>query len=281
MLLYVNDMLSVGKSVSRIDRLKKKLSESFAMKDIGAAKQIHGIRIIHHRQAKKLWLLQEHYRFHKENAKVVSTSLTTHFKLSYKHSLSNEAEKTNMSRVLYASIVGSLMYAMLCTRLDIAHIVDIVESIEILYLHGTSDLRLCFGGDMPTLVRYSNSDMAGNIDFRKFTSGYLIKFTGGVVAWQSKLKACKELLWVKKFLQELGFVQDKYLLFCDSQSVIHLGKNSTFHSKSKHIDICDALYAKLLELAKVHTNDNGANMMTKTLSREKFKTCYEIIGLSP
>ena len=66
---------------------------------------------------------------------------------------------------------------------------------------------------------------------------------------------------MKKFLQELSFVQDKYLLFCDSQSVIHLGKNLTFHSRSKHIDvryhwICDALEARLLELAKVHTDNN-------------------------
>ena len=76
----------------------------------------------------------------------------------------------------------------------------------------------------------------------------------GAVTWQSKLQkrvalstteaefiaiteACKALLWVKKFLQELGFVQDKYLLFVDSQSAIHLGKNSTFHSRSKHIDV--------------------------------------------
>jgi len=87
---------------------------------------------------------------------------------------------------------------------------------------------------------------------------------------------------VKKFLQELSFVQDKYLLFCDSQSVIHLGKNSTFPSRSKHIDvryhwIRDALKARLLELAKVHINDNCADMMTKTLLRSKFETCCEIV----
>jgi len=83
---------------------------------------------------------------------------------------------------------------------------------------------------------------------------------------------------VKKLLQELSFIQDKYLLFCDSQSAIHLGKNSTFHSRSKHIDvryhwICDALETRLLELAKVHTNDNCADMMTKTLLISKFETC--------
>ncbi|RDX62866.1 hypothetical protein CR513_58763, partial [Mucuna pruriens] len=281
-------MLIVGKSISRIDRLKKQLSESFAMKDMGAAKQILGIRIIRDRQAKKLWLSQEHYvkrvlqRFHMENAKAVSTPLATHFKLSSGHSPSNEAEKTNMSRVPYASVVGSLMYAMVCTRPDIAHVVGIVNRFLsnpgrehwnvvkwiLRYLHGTSDLRLCFEGDKPTLVGYSNSDMAGDIDSKKSTSGYLIKFARGAMAWQSKLKkcvalstteaefiaiieACKELLWVKKFLQELGFVQDK----------------------SKHIDvryhwIRDALDAKLLELAKVHTDDNGADMMTKVLKNK-------------
>nr|KYP56738.1 Retrovirus-related Pol polyprotein from transposon TNT 1-94 [Cajanus cajan] len=111
-----------------------------------------------------------------------------------------------------------------------------------------------------------------DLDSRKSTSGYLINFAGGAIAWQSRLqrcvalstteaefiaitKACKELLWLKKFLQELGFVQDKYPLFFDSQSAIHLGKNPTFHSRSKHIDvryhwIRDALDAKLLELEK-------------------------------
>ena len=170
------------------------------------------------------------------------------------------------------------------------------------YLRGTADMKLCFGGDKPTLVGYSDSDMAGDIDSRKSTSGYLIKFAGGAVSWQSRLQrcvalstteaefiaiteACKELLWMKKFLQELGFSQDKYLLFVDSQSAIHLGKNSTFHSKSKHIDvryhwIRDALDAKLLELAKIHIDDNGADMMTKALPRGKFEACCEVAGLA-
>ena len=97
-------------------------------------------------------------------------------------------------------------------------------------------------------------------------------------------EACKELLWLKKFLQELGFRQDKYSLSVDSQSVIHLGKNPTFYSRFKHIVryhwIRDALDAKLLELEKVHTDDNGADMMTKALPRGKFEVCCEM-RLSP
>jgi len=62
-----------------------------------------------------------------ENAKAVSTPLTTHFKLSAKQSSSNEIEKTDMQRVSYASVVGSLMYVMVCTRPDIAHVVGTVS----------------------------------------------------------------------------------------------------------------------------------------------------------
>jgi len=157
--------------------------------------------------------------------------------------------------VPYASALGSLMYAMVSTRPDITHVVGTVSRFLsnpgrehwnavkwiLRYLRGTTCLKLCFGGDKLTLVGYIDFDMVGDRDSRRSTSGYVIKFAGGVVAWQSRLqkcvafsttkaefiiitKACKELLWVKKFLQELSFVQDKYLLFCDSQSAIHLGK---------------------------------------------------------
>ena len=44
--------------------------------------------------------------------------------------------------------------------------------------------------------------------------------------------------------------------------------------------IRDALDAKLLELAKIHTDDNGADMMTKALPRGKFEVCCEIAGLA-
>ena len=133
------------------------------------------------------------------------------------------------------------------------------------YLHGTVDMKLCFGGDKPNLVGYSDLDMAGDIDSKKSTSGYFffLNFARGVVAWQSRLQrcvslsttkakfiaiteACKELIWLKKILQEMCFGQDNYSLFVNSQSAIHLGKNPTFHSRSKHIDVryhwmCDAL----------------------------------------
>ena len=89
---------------------------------------------------------------------------------------------------------------------------------------------------------------------------------------------------MKKFLQELGHEQDKFALYCDSQSAIHLSKNSTFHSRSKHIDvryhwIRDVLDSKMLQLEKIHTDENGSDMMTKALPKEKLVVCREVAGM--
>ena len=60
-------------------------------------------------------------------AKPVSSPLGSHLKLSSKHSPSSEKEKEEMRKMPYASAVGSLMYAMVCTRPNIAHVVGVVS----------------------------------------------------------------------------------------------------------------------------------------------------------
>ena len=103
------------------------------MKDLGPAKRILDIRIERDRASKKLCMLQEQYiekvlaRFNMSKAKVVSSPLTSHFKLSSRHSPSTDKEKEDMRRVLYASVVGSLMYVMVCTRPDIAYAIGVVS----------------------------------------------------------------------------------------------------------------------------------------------------------
>lgn len=89
-LLYVDDMLIVGKTISRIKDLNNSLSESFAMKDLGEARKILGIEIFRDRNEKKLYLSQEMYVdkflrcFSMDKAKEVSTPLASRFKLSHK-----------------------------------------------------------------------------------------------------------------------------------------------------------------------------------------------------
>ena len=66
-------------------------------------------------------------KFNMNKAKLVSTPLSSHFKLSKEQSPKTEEERDHMSKVPYASNIGSLMYAMVCTRLNIAHAVGVVS----------------------------------------------------------------------------------------------------------------------------------------------------------
>ncbi|CAA0817270.1 cysteine-rich RLK (RECEPTOR-like protein kinase) 8 [Striga hermonthica] len=143
--------------------------------------------------------------------------------------------------------------------------------------------------------------MAGDLDSRKSTSGFVFTFAGGAVSWQSKLQksvalstteaeyiamteAGKEMLWLKRFLQQLGMKQERYDIHCDSQSALDLSKNAMYHSRTKHIDVRyhwlrQAVEEQLLKLEKIHTDKNPADMMTKVVTRGKLQLCAELIGM--
>ncbi|KAL8110481.1 hypothetical protein AgCh_026264 [Apium graveolens] len=217
LLLYVNDMLILGHDASKLEKLKKDLSNTFSMKDLGPAKQI-----------------------------------LVPFK---------RKRKKKMEKIPYGSVIGSLMYAMIYTRPDLAHSVGVVSRFLsnpgrehwaavkwiFRYLKGTSKLCLCYGNGECVLDGFTDADMAGDFDSRKSTSGYLITYTGGAVSWQSRLQrcvalstteaeyiaiteACKEVLWMKKFLKDIGQKQKNFVVYCDSQRAIHLNTIALFLS---------------------------------------------------
>jgi len=223
------------------------------MKDLGPANKILGMQIHQDRSKRKIWLSQKNYlkkilrRFNMQDYKPISTPLPINFKLSSSMSPSNEAERMEMSRVLYASAVGSLMFAMICTRPDIAQAVggasrymanpgrehwNTIKRI-LRYIKGTSDAALCYEGSEFTVRGYVDSDFASNLEKRKSITGYVFIITGGAVSWVSKLltvvalsttkaeymvatQACKEAMWMKKLIEELRHKQENILLYCDS-----------------------------------------------------------------
>ncbi|RVX02449.1 Retrovirus-related Pol polyprotein from transposon TNT 1-94 [Vitis vinifera] len=151
--------------------------KQFAMKDLGAAKQILGMRII------------------RDKANVI-------FKLSKEQSPKTEEERDHMSKVPYASAIGSLMYAMVCTRPDIAHAVGVVSrfmsrpgkqhwegsQVDLRYLKGSLDTCLCFTGASLKLQGYVDADFAGDIDSRKSTTGFVFTLGGTAISWTSNLQ---------------------------------------------------------------------------------------------
>ena len=120
---------------------------------------------------------------------------------------SNEVERNEMSRVLYASAAESLMFAMICTRPDIAQAVGAISRYManpgrehwiavkriLRYIRGTSDVTLCYRGSAFTVRGYVNSDFARDLDKRKSTTGYVFTLTGAAVSWVSKLQTILDL----------------------------------------------------------------------------------------
>ena len=80
-----------------------------------------------------MYLSQKNYiekvleRFGMQGLKPVSTLLVAHFKLSSALSPQTKEKREYMSHVPYANAVGSIMYVMVCTRLDISHAVSAVS----------------------------------------------------------------------------------------------------------------------------------------------------------
>ncbi|GMI79054.1 hypothetical protein HRI_001574700 [Hibiscus trionum] len=325
LLLYVDDMLIASKSQQEIDKLKAQLNQEFEMKDLGEAKKILGMEISRDRRRGKLCLTQKQYLKKvlqcfgmNESTKHVSTPLASHLKLSSQLSPKTDEEREYMAKVPYANAVGSLMYAMVCTRPDISQAVGVVsrymhdpgkghwQAVKwiLRYLQQTVDVGLVFEQDETLgqfVVGYVDSDYAGDLDKRRSTTGYLFALAKAPVSWRSTLQstvalstteaeymavaeAVKEAIWLNGLLEDLGVVQSHISLYCDSQSAIHLAKNQVYHSRTKHIDVRYHFVREIFEegkilLQKIATAENPADMLTKVVTSIKFNHCLNLINI--
>jgi hypothetical protein len=131
--LYVDDILIAGNSKEMIDTTKRWLSSNFEMKDMGEANYVLGVKIIRDRATKLLSLTQETYikktleRYHMQDSKPMDTNVDKSLSLSLNICPKTLEEKEKMFKVLYTSVINSLIYAMMCTRLDICYVIGLVS----------------------------------------------------------------------------------------------------------------------------------------------------------
>lgn len=210
--LYVDDMLLFGKGKGMISDFKSQLSAQFEMKDLGAARYILGMEISRDRSNKKLWLSQSKYvkfvldRFSMVDCRPLCVLVSVGTKLSVDDCSKSPSEVEDMSRVPYASAVGSLMYAMVCTRPDIAQAVGVLSQFManpgrvhwdavkrvFRYFRGTSDYSICYHGNSSRSLLsvcihgFVDLDWAGDINSRRSTSAYVFTMFGGAISWMSK-----------------------------------------------------------------------------------------------
>ena len=133
LVLYVDDILMIGNDISLMGSVKSSLMKVFSMKDLGEATYVLGIRIYRDRSKKLIGLSQSTYvdkvlkRFSMENSKRGFLPMSHGVHLSKTQSPSTPGELEDMRRIPYASAIGSIMYAMICTRPDVSYALSITS----------------------------------------------------------------------------------------------------------------------------------------------------------
>jgi hypothetical protein len=258
LVLYVDDMLLIGNNKEIIQDVKTQLSSKFDMKDLGASNFILGMEIKIDREKRKHWLNKRKYletilqRFNMQECKPVKVPIPVGVKLSVDQCPKTHEEEEDMYHVPYASEVGILMYAMVCTRPNIAQAMGVLsrympkpvkEHWKIVkrvfrYLHGTASYGLCYQGRLildrvVDMHGFVDADLAGDMDRRISTSGYVFNLFGGTIIWMSKRQAVvalstteakymatphasKEAIWLQRLCSGIGLVQQAVRIDCDS-----------------------------------------------------------------
>ena len=220
----------------------------------------------------------------------------------------------------FQSAVGSLMYAMIETRPDIAFVVSTLSQFAsnpneqhwkalkhlFRYLKGSLPLGISYGKPgKQDIMGYTDSDWAGDKGTRKSTSGYLFKLGNGAVSWSSKrqptvaLSSCeaeymaatqcvKEAIWLQGLLREIGYPgrdKDTVQLFGDNMGALALAQNPEYHARSKHIDVQwhfvrEKIQEELVALEYLPTEEMVADGLTKPLGKEKFRQFVILMGMT-
>jgi Reverse transcriptase (RNA-dependent DNA polymerase) len=244
--IFVDDIVSAYASCDEKEWqvIKNLFQSKYKMKDLGDVSWILGMKLTRDRVKGVMSLDQSLYlnnvlaRFNMTDCKPVSTPESMD-KLTLEQCPTADGEKTSMSDVPYDSLVGSLLYASIGTRPDIAHAVNAISKFiknpgnahwqaakRILrYIKGTVNKGLVFtssgiSGNKLSVSAFSDSDWAGDVDDRRSTTGFVVRLGDSCVIWNTKKQktislssaeaeymalssVTQEVKWVHQFLCEL------------------------------------------------------------------------------
>ena len=186
-------------------------------------------------------------------------------KLSLNQCPKNDLEKESMKNIPYASTVGSLMYAQVCTIPDIAYAIGVLGQYQsnlgmdhwraakkvMRYLQETKYYMLMYRQtENLDLVGYYDADFPSCVDSRKSTSGYIFIMAGGAISWRSVkqtlianstkeaefvscFEATSQGVWLKSFiygLRVMDSISRPLRIFCDNSATVFLAKNNKSRS---------------------------------------------------
>ena len=270
--VYVDDLIVITncKTPETMKKVKENLAARFKMKNLGKLDYCLGISMQHDEERGSLWMDQRQYiqsllkRYGLSQAKSATTPADVNVKL-----VKNDGVSKPVNQVNYQSMVGSLLYASIATRPDIAQAVGAVSKFNscpteahltavkriFRYLKGTINLCVNERSADNDLFGFSDADWAGDMNDRHSTTGNLFMMSGAAITWSSKKQpvvalstteaeyvalsaATQEAVWLSRLLSDIKAPPQTLILIKeDNQGTIAIARNPVSHSRTKHIDI--------------------------------------------
>ncbi|GJT28078.1 putative ribonuclease H-like domain-containing protein [Tanacetum coccineum] len=311
--VYVDDIIFGSTKKKLCMEFEKMMHKKFQMSSMGELTFFLGLQV--KQKEDEIFISQDKYvteilkKFSFSDVKTVSTPMETH------KPLLKDADGEDVDEHMYRSMIGSLMY-LTSLRPDIMFAICICArfqvNLKVLHLHavkrifrylkGQPKLGLWYPKDSPLdLVAYTDSDYAGASLDRKSTIGGCQFLGCRLISWQCRKQtvvanstteaeyvaasSCYgQVLWIQNQLLDYGYNFMHTKIYIDNESTICIVKNLVFHSKTKHIEIRhhfirNSNEKKLIQMIKIHTNKNVADLLTKAFDVSRFQYLIASIGM--
>ncbi|KAI3734576.1 hypothetical protein L6452_14047 [Arctium lappa] len=295
--IYVDDIIFGSTKDIMCKEFEDLMHQRFKMSSMGELTFFLGLQV--QQKSDGIFICQSKYvqdiltKFGFSDSKPASTPMETHKQIT------TDLEGEDMDVHHYRSMIGSLMYlttsrpdimfpVCVCARFQVRPKQSHFQAVKRIfrYLKGQPRLGLWYPQDSPfDLIAYSDSDLGGaNLD-RKSTSGGCQFLGARLVSWQCKKQTtvststteaeyiaaascCAQVLWIQNQMLDYGVTFLHTPIFIDNSSAISIVNNPVKHSKTKHIEIRyhfirDCNEKKLVQVVKVHTDNQFADLFTK------------------
>ncbi|GKA88869.1 putative ribonuclease H-like domain-containing protein [Tanacetum coccineum] len=302
--IYVDDIIFGSTKKSWSDEFEALMKGRFQMSAMGELTFFLGLQVKQSQEG--IFISQDKYvaeilkKFDFVSVKSAVTPMET------KAPLAQDEGGPDVDLHLYRSMIGCLMYltasrpdimyaVCACSRFQVTPKVSHLYAVKRIfkYIKGKPKLGLWYPRESPLdLVAYSDSDYAAaNLDRKSTTGG--CQFLGRrLISWQCKKQTivatstteaeyvaaascCGQVLWLQNQLLDYGFNFMNTIIHIDNQSTICIIKNPVYHSKTKHIEIRhhfirDCYEKKLIQVQKIHTDLNVADLLTKAFDGPRY-----------
>ncbi|GJU61509.1 retrotransposon protein, putative, ty1-copia subclass [Tanacetum coccineum] len=290
--------------IPSLQSVKDYLGKCFAMKDLGETAFILGIKIYRDRSKRLIELCQNAYmdkilkRYKMDNSKRGHIPMQERLDLNKSQGAQTPKEVNRMKNVPYASAVGSIMYAVRCTRPVVAFAQNITSRFQqmpgelhwtavkniLKYLRNTKDMFLVYSRNPEAELRvncYCNTGFEIDIDDMKSLTGYL----NYIAAYEAEMEA----VWIRKFISGLGIVptiNEPLNMYCDNSAAVHYANEPGVQKGARHYQrryhyVRECVELGEIRILKVHTDNNLADPFTKALSNRKLTQHVRGMGLRP